>query len=79
MLLGLRACVRLEGSHQKRAVDRLLAQVDDELLQGHGLVVYANEQVAQPAWRRLGKLLRSWAGAGCATGTYCGRKNSSSS
>lgn len=60
MLLQLMswACARVEGSYQKRAVDRLLAQVDDELLQGHRLVVYANEQVAQSACRRLGKLLR---------------------
>jgi hypothetical protein len=33
-------------THQQRAVDRLLAQVYYELLQGHGLVVDANEQVA---------------------------------
>lgn len=31
--------------YQKRAVDRLLAQVDYELLQGHRLIVYADEEV----------------------------------
>jgi hypothetical protein len=31
--------------HQKRAVDRLLAQVNYELLKGHGLVVDADEEV----------------------------------
>lgn len=36
----------LGNAHQKRAVDGLLAQVDDELLQRHGLIVYADEQVA---------------------------------
>ena len=35
-----------ENTHQQSPVDRLLAQVDDELLQGHGLIVDADEQVA---------------------------------
>jgi hypothetical protein len=33
-------------AHQQRAIDRLLAQVYDELLQRHGLVVDADEEVA---------------------------------
>ena len=37
---------RYPEAHQKRAVDRLLAQVYYELLQGHGLVVDGDEQVA---------------------------------
>lgn len=38
--------VARERAHQKGAVDRLLAQVDDEFLQGHGVIVDADEQVA---------------------------------
>ena len=34
------------GAHQKRAVDGLFAQVYYEFLQGHGLIVDANEEVA---------------------------------
>lgn len=34
------------GAHQKRAVDRLLAQVYYEFLQCHGFIVDANEEVA---------------------------------
>jgi hypothetical protein len=37
---------RWQGAHQQRAVHRLLAEVDYKLLQGHGLVVDADEQVA---------------------------------
>ena len=43
---GSRAQVLVEGPHQKRTVDRLLAQVDYKLLQCHGLIVDANEEVA---------------------------------
>ena len=36
---------RYPQAHQKRAVDRLLAQVYYEFLQSHGLIVDADEQV----------------------------------
>jgi hypothetical protein len=35
-----------EGADQQRAVDRLLAEIDDELFEGHGLIVDADEQMA---------------------------------
>jgi hypothetical protein len=60
-------------AHQKRAIDGLLAQVDYEFLQGHGLVVDANEEVAYSVRRER------WAGARGRRATYCGRKNSISS
>ena len=34
------------NTHQQSPVDRLLAQVDDKLLQGHGLIVDTNKEVA---------------------------------
>lgn len=47
-LAGIHASGRhsVLGAHQKRAVDRLLAQVYYEFLQCHGLIVDANEEVA---------------------------------
>lgn len=38
---------RAKGTHEQRGSDRLLAQVQQELLQGHGLIVDANNEVTQ--------------------------------
>jgi hypothetical protein len=44
--LALSLCRAWCRAHQKCTIDGLFAQVYDELLQGHGLVVDANEEVA---------------------------------
>jgi hypothetical protein len=36
-----------QGPHQQCSIDRLLAQVEDEFLQGHGLIVDADDHMAQ--------------------------------
>jgi hypothetical protein len=60
-------------AHQKCAIDGLFAQVYDELLQGHGLVVDANEEVAYSVRCERYTSSSKW------QRTYCGRKNSISS
>jgi hypothetical protein len=37
----------MEGPHQQCGIDRLLAQVQYEFLQGHGVIIDADGQVAE--------------------------------
>jgi hypothetical protein len=67
----------VSNAHQQCAVDRLLAQVDYELLQRHGLIVDADEQVAESVARFVSHMFAMV--PEMAAATYCGRKNSSSS